>query len=70
MVITPPAVFFLIAAAIDSNQWALVEALTESVNPEVFELYRTECDVGLTPATLAHVTVSRYYRQGMPTVRG
>ena len=70
MVITPPAVFFLIASAINSNQWMLVESLVESVDPETFEQYRTEHDVGLTPASIAHVTVGRYYRQGMPTVQG
>ena len=70
MVITPPAVFFLIKSAIDSNQWMLVESLVESVDPEVFEQYRTEYDAGLTPGSIAHVTVSRYYRQDMPTVQG
>ena len=70
MVITPPAVFFLIAAAIDSNRWMLVESLVEAVDPEVFEQYRTEYDAGLTPGSIAHVTVTRYYRQGMPTVQG
>ena len=70
MVITPPAVFFLIKSAIDSNQWMLVESLLESVDPETFEQYRTERDVGLTPGSIAHVTVTRYYMQGMPNIRG
>ena len=70
MVIAPPAVFFLIASAVDSNRWMMVEALTESVDPEIFEQYRTEYDAGLTPASIAHVTVSRYYRQNWSTVQG